>query len=60
MYKSFYEGTALLGFPLFALLFFCVFFCIVVASVFRRLRTSKLEILSRMPLDDGDGSSHVL
>ena len=59
MYKSFYEGTALLGYPLFALLFFVAFFSLVVVTSFRRSRTERVDTLARLPLNDHEGVDHA-
>lgn len=64
MYKAFYAGHTLLGFPLFALLFFVAVFAFVVFRVMRPRSVAHYETISHMPLaDDAEvsarGHGHV-
>jgi hypothetical protein len=64
MYKEFYSGSALLGFPLFALLFFVAVFSFVVFRVMRKRQTPHLDTLAHLPLADDSqvtarGTIHV-
>lgn len=53
MWRTFYEGNPLMGFALFSLLFFVLFF---VAAVVRAMRSStpRIDTLAAMPLMDDD------
>ena len=64
MYKAFYADHTLLGFPLFALLFFVAVFSFVVFCVMRKRETPRLQTLAHLPLaDDSEvsarGHGHV-
>lgn len=51
MYKEFFRDSALLGFPLVALILFLLAFAAVLAHV-SRLRREGIDQLARMPLED--------
>lgn len=64
MYKQFYAGHELLGFPLFALLFFVIAFTFVVGRALRKRNAPHFDNLAHLPLaDDGEvaarGHGHV-
>lgn len=53
MWRTFYEGNPLMGFALFSLLFFVVFF---ISAVVRTMRSPapRIDSLAAMPLMDDD------
>ncbi len=52
MWKSFYAGNELLGFPLLSMFFFITVFAVVVWKVTRPSNRAQLDRESMMPLDD--------
>lgn len=60
MYQEFYRGHALLGLPIFALLFFIALFTTAAVLTWRRSRTEAHRELSLMPFaDEPSGERHV-
>jgi Na+/proline symporter len=55
MYHQFYEGSSLLGFAIFALIFFIAAFSVVVAMTWRRVPRN--DALAQLPFSD-DTSPH--
>jgi hypothetical protein len=58
MYKEFYAGHALLGWPIFALLFFVAVFTWVVVREARR-GSARHAALEALPLSDDDRSRAI-
>jgi cbb3-type cytochrome oxidase subunit 3 len=52
MYKEFYSGHELLGFPLFALFFFLAVFTFVVVRVMRKRHAPHYDAIAHLPLAD--------
>jgi hypothetical protein len=56
MYQQFYQGSSLLGFAVFALLFFIAVFSVVIAMTWRRVPRD--DTRASLPLSD-DTSLHA-
>jgi cytochrome c oxidase cbb3-type subunit 4 len=52
-------GSAVLHFPMFALVLFMIVFAGVVAWVYLATKPRNFERVAGLPLDDGQGESHV-
>jgi hypothetical protein len=59
MYREFYRDSALLWYPLAALLFFVALFVVAVLVAFRRRNGDRIALLGTLPLDDDDAPSHL-